>query len=49
MTPSIWQVYYVRNCHQTTPPKNKYVIIVGFDEVGLSLLSSLKSRNAWLT
>lgn len=26
-----WHIYHVKNCRHTTPPKNKYVVIVCFN------------------
>ena len=31
MPPAQWQVYYVRNCQFSTPPKNKFVVIACID------------------
>lgn len=28
-TPALWEVYFVRSCRFTRPPKDKYVVVVG--------------------
>lgn len=40
--PSVWQVYHVKNCCYTHPPKNKYVVIVCKDVEFMGFLVNSK-------